>query len=813
MTMLIGANHVIRVEALEDVDHYSAHITEDLLTGMKLHANGWKSTYVSEALAIGEGPTTWQAYFAQQMRWAYGCMHVLRHFSFKLFRTMSIRQKTYYFMLQQHYFSGLAMIIGSIGLILYFMFGINTATVDFIPFISIYLPVIVVIGLMALWMQRFHIRPKEERGIMFSGKIISAASWPIFFIAFLGVSAKKKLTYKVTPKGDSKVVNEDSLKLFLPHLLIGGVALIGIISSVSTGRNSPIMLFWGCVTAMTMLFVPFAQPVLNFTFKTYDRTAHRIRIINEHYRVFEFRAPGKELLPGSPTNEDKWMYTNRNYKLILFFSVISFSLVSISMYRFIAANPAIWILFGFFALTVIYFAVSLIVNVGTKNFDLNTHKMLVMAWLPKRYPDIDIFLPTAGENINVLANTWDGVQEVINHYRGEITAYCLDDSGRNEIRELSNRYDFKYESRPNRGQHKKAGNLRHGFGISNGEYIVIFDADFRPRGDFLNELLPYMEKDKKLGIVQSPQYFDVHNGQNWLERGAGAVQELFYRFSQVSRQHHDAAICVGSNALYRRAALNDTGGTALIEHSEDVHTGFNLRMHGWGLQYVPVVLAKGLCPDSMPAFFKQQYRWCMGSMSLLSSEKFWSTKLKFRARLSYVSGFLYYISTAIVSFFAPMIPLYLLLVTPEAVKLEYILLILPAFIFSWIIYPLWHKNTYGVEAWAVRSVYGWAHFFAIYDAVTRKSMSWQPTGAVKGRDYRYISFRILQTVFNFIPALLWTGLSLWHVIVLNEPAFIFMMISGALYLAVCTKVTFYTTNHIQIVKKESTNKTYAMDSI
>jgi cellulose synthase (UDP-forming) len=65
-TLLIGANHIIRVAALNDVDHYSAHVTEDLLTGMKLHSRGWKSVYVHEALAIGEGPDTWSAYFNQQ---------------------------------------------------------------------------------------------------------------------------------------------------------------------------------------------------------------------------------------------------------------------------------------------------------------------------------------------------------------------------------------------------------------------------------------------------------------------------------------------------------------------------------------------------------------------------------------------------------------------------------------------------------------------------------------------------------------------------------------------------------------------------
>jgi cellulose synthase (UDP-forming) len=805
MNMLIGANHVIRVKALEEVNHYSAHITEDLLTGMKLHANGWKSAYVSEVLAVGEGPSDWQSFFSQQMRWAYGCMDILIHHSPKLFRKMNNRQRFYYFLLQQHYFSGLAMALGSVGLILYFLFGLNTADLSLNTFLAYYLPVLAIMGLMALWMQRFHVRPKEERGALFAGKIISIATWPIFFIAFIGVIRGKKLTYKVTPKGDDKLDNQDSIRLFTPHFIIGAIALTCLLSIILTGRNSVVMIFWALMSFILMFFVPFAQPILNFTFKLIDYLSYTVQTINMHYRLFEFRAPQKRLLPDYPLETEKWKYTNRNPNLLIVFSVISFGFVTYSVAGFLYENPPLWILSSYLLLTVVYFLISFIVNVPTKNFDVLQHKKLVIGWKPSKWPSIDIFLPTAGEDIDVLSNTWEGIEAIINQYKGKIAAYVLDDSGRKEVGELAKRFNFIYEVRSNRGQYKKAGNLRHGYSISKGEYIIIFDADFKPRYDFLTELLPYMYEDDKIGIVQSPQYFDVNTGQNWLERGAGSVQELFYRFSQVSRQNHNAAICVGSNALYRRKALDDTGGTALIEHSEDVHTGFNLKIQGWQLKYVPVLLAKGLCPESMTAFFKQQYRWCMGSMSLLSSEKFWRTKLPLKTRLSYISGFLYYIHTAISSFIAPLIPIFILIFIPDSLEFVHTLLILPAFVFAWIVYPYWHKNIYGIEAWSVRNVYGWAHLFAIYDALTRRSMSWQPTGAVKGRDYRYLTFRFMQVIFNFIPALIWVVMSGWYVIANTNTNFILMFISGILYLMIVSKVTFYTSSHYKISSKSQEN--------
>ena len=101
-------------------------------------------------------------------------------------------------------------------------------------------------------------------------------------------------------------------------------------------------------------------------------------------------------------------------------------------------------------------------------------------------------------------------------------------------------------------------------------------------------MLPYFAADRSLGIVQSPQYFHTEGRMSWVQRGAGTVQELFYRLVQVSRDRHDGAICVGSCAIYRRTALASNGGTTLIGHSEDVHTGFDLRRAGWGLRYFPV---------------------------------------------------------------------------------------------------------------------------------------------------------------------------------------------------------------------------------
>ena len=155
--------------------------------------------------------------------------------------------------------------------------------------------------------------------------------------------------------------------------------------------------------------------------------------------------------------------------------------------------------------------------------------------------------------------------------------------------------------------HKKAGNLNLAFAVTRGEHVVIFDADFRPRPDFLAETLPYMD-DPAIGIVQTPQFFRVNPNQAWVERAAGPTLEVFYRAVQVSRDRFGSALCVGSNAVYRRAALHPCGGFTDDPLRRGLpHRPRHALRRATSSKYVPVPLATGICPSTLDAFMRQQY--------------------------------------------------------------------------------------------------------------------------------------------------------------------------------------------------------------
>ena len=329
------------------------------------------------------------------------------------------------------------------------------------------------------------------------------------------------------------------------------------------------------------------------------------------------------------------------HKLFYVLSIISLIILTVGFY--VTYNHNVWYFPFFFTgvlFIVTYLIISTAINLFYQPFDVELHDKHVDGFWGGPVPSIDVYLPICGEDIRVVQNTWDGVREMRSTYEGQMNVYVLDDKGSSEYESMAQVFGFTYLSRPNKGEMKKAGNLLYAFNRTQGEYIVIFDADFRPHPDFAYELLPYMADDS-VGIVQSPQFFDYNDEVHQhspLEYGAGNVQEYFYRIIQPSRGNFaGGSICVGSCAIYRRKALDSIGGMVQIEHSEDVWTGYKLINAGWKIRYVPLALSKGVCPSDMNSFFKQQTRWCSGSMSLMVSSAFWKAPIGWKTKLCYIA--------------------------------------------------------------------------------------------------------------------------------------------------------------------------------
>jgi cellulose synthase/poly-beta-1,6-N-acetylglucosamine synthase-like glycosyltransferase len=493
------------------------------------------------------------------------------------------------------------------------------------------------------------------------------------------------------------------------------------------------------------------------------------------------------LLPPQPPDDDeKYCYIHRNLPYLTTILVIGSSCLIVSQVRFETQRLVLWPFMAFTATYVIYQVISLPVNFTGAGFDLAAHQVRIRAWRPLSYPSVDIHLPVCGEPIELLHNTWKAVADLVAAYNGVAAAYVLDDGPSDEASSLAESFGFCYLRRPDLRAYKKSGNLRYAFARTSGEYVVILDADFAPRSDFLAETLPYLD-DPQIAIVQTPQFFRRSAMQTWIENSAGAIQEVFYRSIQVARDRFGAAICVGTSAVYRRAALEPQGGPTLIPYAEDVHTGLDVRRAGWTMVYLPLVLSTGICPDNLDAFVRQQYRWCTGNAGVVFSPRLWSVPMTIPARLTYISGFFYYAYTALLTFFGPIIPVTMLAFLPGQIRLRNFIILLPAMFTGFVLYPLWHRCDYGPSVWCLGVARGWAHVFAIWDAARGKTMGWHPT-RTPGSSLRRFRFGVRW--WSGGMALLWVALAIWRTETPGSLRFAVLLLFGLLNLAVVSRVIF-----------------------
>jgi len=259
--------------------------------------------------------------------------------------------------------------------------------------------------------------------------------------------------------------------------------------------------------------------------------------------------------------------------------------------------------------------------------------------LPSPGIKVDVFIPTYNENLDILEATLTGCKRIAYPHQ----TYLLDDGHREEARELALRLGCHYIARPG-NEHAKAGNINHALKITDGEFIVILDADMVPQPDFLHRTLRYF-KDESLAFVQMPQeFYNQDSIQHDGRRADWHEQSLFFHVIQPGKNYSKSAFWCGSPSVVRRAALEDVGGVATETITEDIHTSVRLHSRGWSSLFVDEPLAFGIAPQTIQSFLLQRLRWAQGTMQLYRSAEspLWTPGLTFKQRISYLGSFLAY---------------------------------------------------------------------------------------------------------------------------------------------------------------------------
>ncbi|MDQ1130710.1 glycosyltransferase [Microbacterium sp. SORGH_AS_0888] len=167
---------------------------------------------------------------------------------------------------------------------------------------------------------------------------------------------------------------------------------------------------------------------------------------------------------------------------------------------------------------------------------------------------VDVFIATYNEPIDLVMTTALAARRIRYPHR----TWILDDGARPELRRRAEAAGVGYVSRgaewDDRPRHAKAGNINNALQVTDGEFILILDADMIPRPEILDHTLGYFD-DPSVALVQTPQVFsNVATGDP-----LGSQAPLFYGPIQQGKDGWNAAFFCGSNAILRREALMQLG--------------------------------------------------------------------------------------------------------------------------------------------------------------------------------------------------------------------------------------------------------------
>lgn len=174
--------------------------------------------------------------------------------------------------------------------------------------------------------------------------------------------------------------------------------------------------------------------------------------------------------------------------------------------------------------------------------------------------------------------------------------------------------------RPHR-QGFKAGALAYGCSLATGEYFALFDADFRPRPDFLLQTLPWLLHHPRMAVVQT-RWSHLNEDHNCLTRLQAFQLNVHFHIEQSVRSAYGYFLQFnGTAGLWRRSAIAAAGGWQGDTLTEDLDLSYRAQIMGWQIHYQNELASPGELPANLPSFRSQQYRWMKGGAE--TARKIW----------------------------------------------------------------------------------------------------------------------------------------------------------------------------------------------
>lgn len=338
---------------------------------------------------------------------------------------------------------------------------------------------------------------------------------------------------------------------------------------------------------------------------------------------------------------------------ILFGSTAGTLLVIYALWRwhdtlptFAFSGQALWqyFFFAFEALAISYTLMSIVILFRSINrseqADIAQRRMEAAG----DFPAVDVFICTYDEPLEILETS---ILTALSLDYPDFVVWVLDDTRRAWLRDYCEAAGARYISRAD-NKDAKAGNLNNGLAVTaaqtNAPVILVLDADFSPRKDFLKRTVGLLS-NPDVAVVQTPQFYYnpdpiQHNllaAQSWVDD-----QRFFFDVFQPAKDAWGCAFCVGTSFVVRRDRLAEIGGFPSQAISEDINLTYTLLAQGYQTWWLNEKLSIGLSAEGIPEYITQRARWCLGTIqvALLRDGPLFGPNFTITQRWQYLHGML-----------------------------------------------------------------------------------------------------------------------------------------------------------------------------
>jgi poly-beta-1,6 N-acetyl-D-glucosamine synthase len=165
----------------------------------------------------------------------------------------------------------------------------------------------------------------------------------------------------------------------------------------------------------------------------------------------------------------------------------------------------------------------------------------------------------------------------------------------------------------------KADTLNYGIRRSKAPIVVCMDSDSRLTADALRYAVRHFDDQCVGAVAGNVKVINRHNIWTKLQaleyiEGLNIVRKAQAFFRSVN-------VIPGPIGIFRRAAIEGTGGYDSDTFAEDFDMTVKILADGWKINYEPKAIAFTEAPEELLDVIKQRYRWSRGILQALRKQK------------------------------------------------------------------------------------------------------------------------------------------------------------------------------------------------